>query len=454
MSGQDVGFVAALDGTARFTGFDRRCSNAFHAPSFSLEVGSPVRCPDVFDAGGGDEKHLGPPGLRRPDMKVFYLAHDLDDSAIWRRTKQFKRGGAHVKLAGFRRNHKLPNIAESPDICVEFGQTSDGRLGRRVWSVVSTSLRLGRWRDHARDCDVIVARGLEMLALGALLQATSRRRTALVYECLDIHRLMVSPTFAGRGLRLIEHRLMRQCSMLITSSPAFVRHYFEVHHRPLPPVLVWENRMLADEADQDLPRSPSMPSEPWKIGWFGIIRCERSLSILQSLCLAFPGLVEVHIRGRPTRDLAPRIATAVASTPGLIFGGPYDRARDLSRLYGQVHFTWAIDYFEDGANSEWLLPNRLYEGAGHGAIPLALRRVETGQWMLRKAFGVVLGADTEKELVGFFATLDREKYRLLSNEMNTVDPSAFVQPDDELISIVGRLASLTSQIASTKADGG
>ena len=42
---------------------------------------------------------------------------------------------------------------------------------------------------------------------------------------------------------------------------------------------------------------------------------------------------------------------------------------------GDVHFTWAIDFYEAGANSDWLLPNRLYEGGAHGAVPIALAGV-------------------------------------------------------------------------------
>ena len=387
------------------------------------------------------------PPVRTPTTRVFYLAHDLNDPAIWRRLRQLQRGGGEVKLAGFRRGLPRPVTSEHSDICIEFGQTNDGQLGRRVRSVMATSMRARTWSRHAQDCDIIVARTLEMLVLGAFLQATCCKQALLVYECLDIHRLMVSPRITGRALRLVEHLLLRRCSSLIISSPAFLHHYFEVHHRRVPPALVWENRMLADEVDQASSPRRIGPGRPWKIGWFGIIRCERSLRILRSLCAALPGVVEVHIAGRPTHDLAPGIAAAAASTPGLSFGGSYDRTRDLPLLYGEVHFAWAIDYFEEGANSEWLLPNRLYESAGHGALPLALRHVETGQWMMRQGFGVLFDADPTAGLFEFFRTLDPERYQLLVDEMNAIDATAFVQPDDELASFIHRLGGLMPEIA-------
>jgi succinoglycan biosynthesis protein ExoL len=74
--------------------------------------------------------------------------------------------------------------------------------------------------------------------------------------------------------------------------------------------------------------------------------------------------VAVEIRGRPSRtefdDFDAQVANVPASASAALHAcGP-------ARLYGDVHFAWAIDWFEAGANSAWLLPNRIYEGGRHG----------------------------------------------------------------------------------------
>ena len=104
-----------------------------------------------------------------------------------------------------------------------------------------------------------------------------------------------------------------------------------------------------------------------------------------------PGSVEIVIRGRVATSVLPDFDAVVAATPGLSFGGPYDRARDLPALYGDVHFAWAIDFFEAGSNSDWLLPNRLYEAGLFGAVPIACRDVATGAWLAERGLGVLLG---------------------------------------------------------------
>ena len=393
----------------------------------------------------------GSPSVTTSTTSIFYLAHDLNDPAIARRTQQLKRGGARIKLAGFRREDHGSGGSQRSDFCLELGRTRNGRLGQRVLSVFFASVRVWRWSRHARDCNIIIARSLEMLVLGALLKFMSRRRKALVYECLDIHRLMLSRSIKGLVLRFLEVQLTRRCSSLVVSSPAFIECYFKVYHPKLPAIFVWENRMLEAELKPGYRNRLRAPRQSWKIGWFGVIRCERSLAMLTLLCQALPGVVEVHIRGRPTKDLAPRIAAAAASHPGLIFGGPYERDRDLDDMYGGVHFAWTIDFYEEDGNSKWLLPNRLYEGLCYGAIPIALRDVETGRWMSQHSVGVLLSDDYQADLYKFFVELDHTKHGHLAHHVDALEVAAYAQSDDELRALVRNLSGLGSRPIAVEA---
>ena len=118
-----------------------------------------------------------------------------------------------------------------------------------------------------------------------------------------------------------------------------------------------------------------------------MIRCRKSLGLLRELARRNPGLVEIVIRGRPARTEFDNFDDEVAHTPGVTFGGPY-RPAELQSLYSGVHFNWAVDYFEEGANSALLLPNRIYEGGRYGVIPIALAQTETGAWLNRRGIGV------------------------------------------------------------------
>jgi hypothetical protein len=150
------------------------------------------------------------------------------------------------------------------------------------------------------------------------------------------------------------------------------------------------------------------PGPPWRIGWFGAIRCRKSLAMLARLAREGNGKIEVIIRGRPSLDQFDDFYLRVSSTPGLSFLGTYKNPEELASIYCDVHFTWAIDMFEEGMNSTWLLPNRLYEGGMHGAVPIALASVETGAFIRRLDIGVTV--NNEEDLTSFFHGLTSERY--------------------------------------------
>lgn len=318
---------------------------------------------------------------------ISYLVHDTMDAAVARRLRMFQTGGAQVRLAGFNRRGAPSDVAGVP--VRDFGRTANAKLTGRAVAVARHLVWPTVARSVVRDSDVVVARNLETLAIAVRVAAPGQR---IVFECLDIHRLLLSPGAAGRALRAVERRLLRRVDLIITSSPAFDQRYFKARQRFVGQVLVVENRLL-ELSDTPVPKAAQRDSEgggtPVRIGWFGMLRCRKSLALLRDLALANPGRIEVVIAGIPSYCEFDDFDRDVANVPGVSFVGSY-RAADLPRLYGSVDFAWAIDYFEEGLNSAWLLPNRLYESLALGAVPIALAHVETGRWLEARQVGLRL----------------------------------------------------------------
>jgi len=348
-------------------------------------------------------------------LKIAYFVHDLTDPAVERRVRMLRAGGAQLVLLGFRR--QAGPVAEVGGVqAIDLGRTYDSRMAHRAGLALLKTLDPGRWRAMLQGCDVVLARNLEMLAVAVRARDVCAADARLVYECLDIHRLMLGSGVPRKLLRGLERALLRRCDLLVVSSPAFIDGYFTPRQHLATPHLLVENKVF-DPAGEPRRPSPAVrpPGPPWKIGWFGVIRCARSLDILTTLARRNPGLVEVVIRGRPALHEFADFEGQVAATPGVSFEGPY-RPADLAELYGQVHFTWAIDYFDAGLNSAMLLPNRVYEGALNGSVALALAGVESGRWVAGRNAGVVMDdplAETEALLRG----LTPEAYRTLADEV-------------------------------------
>ncbi|KQY35433.1 hypothetical protein ASD38_02405 [Caulobacter sp. Root487D2Y] len=341
-------------------------------------------------------------------MKVAYFVHDLEDAAVRRRVRMLRAGGCEVAVLGFRRAAAPVDQVEGVP-ATDLGRTHNARLAQRAAAVAVNLLKAGRLKAQVAGADVVLARNLECLALAAWARELHAPGASLVYECLDIHRTLLGAGLASRALRAVERGLLARCAQVIVSSPAFVERYFAPRQDCRAPVLLIENKVLADVAAPARPDPDAASSgPPWRIGWFGMIRCRKSLDLLTRLVERGDGLIEVVIRGRPSYDVLSDFDAVIARTPGLRFGGPY-RPEALPDLYRGVHFTWAVDYFEEGLNSSWLLPNRLYEGGLNGVPAIALDEVETGRWLARRGAGVLI-SDPERELPAFFEGLTEPDY--------------------------------------------
>ncbi len=350
-------------------------------------------------------------------------------------------GGAIITLCGFRRVNIIDVSVEGCEI-IDIGRSFDSRLVHRIWLVFSNFFSVPK-EIYDQRFDIIIARNLEMLVLS---QKWRRELGGIpvVYECLDIHRLMFGSGTVSVALRLCERRLIARCKMLVLSSPAFFRNYFAPIQNVNLPVRLVENKVFFEIFWGKLSSSSVLSASdqrPWRIGWFGMIRCMRSIEFLIHLVSSNPGLVEVVIAGRPTKAVFQNFSDLVAGVPGLKFIGEYE-VKDLPRLYESVHFTWAIDFFEEGQNSAFLLPNRIYEGMAFGSVPIALDDVETGHWLRAHGAGILIGRIDEVENV--LKEMTRELFEAHADAISRIARKDIVTTEEECIRFVQDLKCLSS----------
>ncbi len=355
-------------------------------------------------------------------MRVTYFCNDLFDVALERRVRMLRMGGADVTLIGFRRSeapiHEVEGVA-----AVDLGRTFDRRLASRAVQVLQRSIQARKWSDAVSGADVLLARNLEMAIIASAARLWARSDVPLAYECLDIHDTVVGSGPLSMLLRSCERRILRGSATLIVSSPAYITNYFECLGIDLPNVILMENKQV-----------PSMPIErpqctfgprrpPWRIGWLGYLRCAESFGILLSLAQRQPDLVDVELRGRPSNELAALIARHLP-LPNMRFGGSYAQT-ELSSIYRACDLSWAVDYFQDGRNSAWCLPNRIYEGGFHNRPAIARAGTTTAAWLKARETGVLL-QDPRAELESFIAGLTPAHYNSLQRSSAGIPTSDFV----------------------------
>ncbi len=319
---------------------------------------------------------------------------------------------------------------------VDLGETHDAAFAQRIAALMQARPILRAHRDVLRQGAIFYARNLDMLWLADWARRMSGSQAALVYECLDVHRFMTRADGLGAMMRGIERRLLNQASAVVISSPAFGREYFDKRQAGLARTILIENRLPWGFEYGARPVAPVARTGPIRIGWFGNLRCRRSLGLLLALADRFPDRVELVLRGAPARTELGDFEAALAGRANVSFGGRYAWPGDLASIYGDVDLVWAGDFHDPGANSKWLLPNRLYEGGYYCAPPIAPADSETGRWIEARGFGFTLAEPLETTFPEFISSLDRMRISEARARLAKTSEAVFLQPKDELKAVL------------------
>lgn len=349
-------------------------------------------------------------------MNILYIVHDLNDAAVQRRIAMLESGGAAVTVMGFYRGNHSPLCNQK---VISLGQTRDASFLHRALSVLKAKVRLSRiLQQHGLvrgHFDCIIARNLDTLSLA--VTARSKLSLPLIYECLDIHRFLIHSGTIGHLFRALEKRLTRHVVLLVTSSQGFIDHYFKPISQTDLSTLVVENKVFATQslpmAKQQIPFDPNAIV----ITWNGAIRCARSMKILSIASRAMQGRLHIIIHGKPAYSEFDDFDSMVKNEPFMEFLGAYQFPQDLAKIYNNAHFNWTLDFFEQGGNSEWLLPNRIYEGGLFATPPLYRQDTYTGKTLAELGIGIGLSSQEDEkiagELVEYLKLLNPAQYQTL-----------------------------------------
>lgn len=370
---------------------------------------------------------------------IAFFGHDARDAAIRRRAEAFAVDGFDVTGFMMRRSTAMPTDWTNIDL----GKTQDGAFLQRICQVFTGAGLAIDAETELRAADIIYARNLDMLACAFLAKRKLKLTTPVVYECLDVHRLLVRQDPIGFVLRRIEHALLKRCHALVVSSPGFVDHHFRPRYGIEDAILV-ENRMTAGMEYGMRPTSlGASPGQPLRIGWFGILRCSRSLDLLTAIADALGDKVEVVLRGRVSGVEIPDFHARIAGYSNVLFEGAYKAPEDLTEIYEKVDIVWAGDFMEAGYNSVWLLPNRLYEGGFYAVPPIAPAGTQTAKWIADHACGFKVAEPLQETLPDLINMLADNHDAILQKRENLLN-----LPDDMFVQPPGFMKALIEQIVS------
>ena len=257
--------------------------------------------------------------------RIIYVAPDCTDSAVKKRAHGFVSLGVDLLSFSFRRTRYDVNyVPDWPN--VELGKTTERRLAARILMLLRALWIIYANRRSWRAATMLYVRNLDLALLTLLGKAMTRCRAPLVFEVLDVH-----PELAKRGtravlLRWLERRVLNRCELLVVSSPAFLKNYFHPIQGYTGRTFLLENKWPCENFcadDRKLAYELNDHQPVWTIGWFGNLRCPRSLDILTELADALPDRVKIYMRGCASLLGEQLLANAIGNRPNMFFEGEY-----------------------------------------------------------------------------------------------------------------------------------
>ncbi len=369
--------------------------------------------------------------------KVLFFGHDVHDAAVQRRIQSLIAAGADVTGLTMRRGP--PGVFDWANI--DLGETRHADYRQRIAAMWRALPALRRETALTGAADILWARNFDMLALALYARAHARSRGAVVYECLDVHPLMLRSDAVGWAFRVAEGFMLERSTLLVVSSPGFLREYFERHHDGRYRAQLMENRIPADLMRPVTARPACDATGRLRVGYTGFLRCRRSVRLLGRAAEAAGGRVEVILRGYAAPAYLPDFEELLAQSPGLRYGGRYAYPDDLPQMYAAMDLVWAGDFSEAGANSDWLLPNRLYEGGAYGAVPVAPAASEAGRWIAARGVGFVLPEPLEETLPAFLTSVTHAEIAGKRAAMAAQPADTFITPVAETADLLARLVA-------------
>ena len=377
-------------------------------------------------------------------MRVAFFGHDASDAAIRRRVKSLHDDGMHVDGYMMRRGALTDTAWRNYDL----GVTKPGAFVHRAKSIVTGTRQAMKYRAELAQADVIYARNLDMLAIAVRVKRKLKLDIPVIYECLDVHRLLCRTDLVGKTLRGVERRLLRASSALVVSSPAFLEHHFERHYAGEYESILIENRLTDSFTGGDRPgaaqiaQSPTT-GKPLRLGWVGILRCQRSLDLLCETARRLGPDVEIRIHGIVAENEIPNFENQIAGHDNINFFGRYRAPEDLNQIYADLDLIWSGDFMEAGFNSVWLLPNRIYEGGFFATPSISPAGTQTARWVSDHKCGFTLSEPLESELPGLLEQLTAQRGAIddYRRQLAELPIDVFVQPTGLMRSMLERLLS-------------
>ena len=270
--------------------------------------------------------------------------------------------------------------------------------------------------------------GFDNLLLFYLVSLLRFRKYFIIYEIPDLRELLFGHKIVNRISRWLDRIIVKLPKITVLTSKGF-ENYYKKQGISLPGLMIIENKLHLPK--RQIVESVPSTSDRIVLGYFGYIRCTRSLDILYELCKDVES-IQLHLRGifMVSNDT---LIKKIIDLDNVTYYGTYSSPSDLEMMYDQIDISWvAYPYTKcETGNFQYAMTNRYYEAGFFQKPMIGLVGTEDGRRIeeLEVGFNCELG-DIEKTISLLKANLTTTEISLWQNNIRKLDPNVFVMSDE------------------------
>ncbi len=273
--------------------------------------------------------------------RILFILPTTGQPRYAKRIDSLKKLGFNVEALSFRRKYHKGRI---PDCNISYlSNVESENYLMRIFTLIKD---LPKIRKKSHEFDLVYAFGTDMGYLSIL--SVFLQKKPVVCEIADIMPIQQKKTISGIFIRTLDKIFFSKVNLLVFTSEHFI-NYFTEFLKMKPPFITLENKM---DIISIKPIHKNL-NDIITIGYFGLIRCQKSISILKSLAKEYPDRFKVLIAGVTDHTVE---LNNLPKNVKLI--GEYKSPQDLAKIYGKVDIVWNVLF---DRNMKWAMTNRFYE---------------------------------------------------------------------------------------------
>lgn len=356
-------------------------------------------------------------------MTILFFTTALEHTTFQKTAKMLQKEGVQVKMLGFNRNNS-PALEKNELNVESFGSITHGNYFSRALRLIKVIPSLIR---NSKNADVIYNFTLDTLIISRLFLPFKRKKW--VYHIQDIRSIYFGDSIKNIFFRFLEKYYINRVDVVVVSSFDYYSGFFKKRYNLLEDkVHIIENKLtpsiFANKTKFKLVKNKIT------IGYFGVLRCKRSWSVLIKLANEFKNEYDIYLRGKSI--VINNIENEIIDMKNIIYDGMYRSPEDLNEIYSKVNIVWAAYPYSAKSDGNWKYARtiRFYEACAFGKPVIVQKGTPQAKEVEKYKIGIVIDMKYIQDTVNVLSVITFEQISEWSANIKKLPYSYYIHKNE------------------------